>query len=329
MSPPLTDHTLDQQRVAANLAEVYSAWREAARATKGDRWRWRPVNGTDYLYQLFHGLNNGKSLGPRSEDTEALFTQMGNLETRAKTGAKRMLLLGRMYKAARLPMVAPFAGAVLRELDMHGLLGDQLLVVGTNALVAYEIEAAKSVNADLHATEDFDLTWVGDKISPPVALLDIFKKADVSWTVSMERTFQVVNNHNEVIDILIAPSLLKNYPVNEKIKAMDIAGQEDLLEGTRIEQVVTDLRGDACRIIAPDPRRYAIHKWLLAQEPTRKAVKRHKDAGQAEAVLDLVRQGMPHLPLDRAFVKSLSPRLAAAWTQWQNSPAERARPRPR
>jgi hypothetical protein len=319
MSFDVIPHTLDQQRLAANLAETYAPWMEAVRATHGDRWRWKKVKGEDYLYHLFHGSNNGRSLGPRSPHTEAICAQMQALEQRASNGEKRLLLMGRMYRAARLPILAPFAGAVLRELDAQGILGDQVMVVGTNALGAYEIEAGRSLDTGLHATEDFDLSWVGQTpaMETPVTLLPALQRADASWTVSMERTFQVVNRHGEVIDVLVAPSLLKGYPKDEKIRAIDVEGQEDLLGGERISQVVADLSGRPARIVAPDPRLYALHKWSLARDPTRTATKRQKDAQQALAVRQLVDEGMPALPFDKAFLKTLSPRLTHAWKHWQ------------
>lgn len=322
MTSEALEHTLDQQRIAANLAEAYGPWMEACRATQGDRWRWKKVNGEDYLYRLFYGSNTGTSLGRRSPETEALYDRMRNLEQRQANGEKRLLVLGRMYRAARLPVLAAFVGSLLREFDTLGILGDQIMVVGTHALGAYEIEAGRSLESGLHATEDLDVSWVGAQASAreasPPSLLQAMKKVDASWTVSMERTFQVVNKKGESVDVLIAPSLLNNYPDQEAIRAIDQESQEELLGGQRISQVVADLSGRPARLVAPDPRLFAVHKWLLAQAPDRAAVKRRKDQQQALAVRQLVEVGMPALPFDTAFIRRLSPRMRAAWKQWND-----------
>jgi hypothetical protein len=60
-----------------------------------------------------------------------------------------------------------------------------------------------------------------------------------------------------------------------------------------------------------------LHKFLLAQDPQRKAIKRSKDRQQAEQVMNLVEQGMPHYPMDEAFISLLSPRLQESWATWE------------
>lgn len=310
---PATPHTLDQQRLAANLAEAYATWMEAVRATRSGRLRWKRIAGHDYLYRLEHGGCNGSSLGPRSTLTEGLFEKAQADESRVRHGQQRLLVLGRLYKAARLPTISRFAGAVLRQLDQVGLLGSAIRVVGTTALPAYELEAGASLETTLQATEDLDLSWVGEHIQPPPMLLEALRGQDGSWTVSMERTFQIVNARGEVIDLLIAPSLLDGYPAGERVRALPLEGQDDLLAGTPVEHVVADLDGRPARIVAPDPRRFALHKCWLAEQPGRSALKRRKDAAQAEALLSLVRERMPGLALDGAWVRTLPPRLRTIW----------------
>jgi hypothetical protein len=53
--------------------------------------------------------------------------------------------------------VPPIAARSLRACDEQGLLGEQLIVVGTNAMFAYEILAGVQIESDLIATGDIDL----------------------------------------------------------------------------------------------------------------------------------------------------------------------------
>src|SRR3546814_4011118 len=46
-----------------------------------------------------------------------------------------------LYRALRLPLLSSDAGPILRECDRRDLLGTHLVVVGTNAIAAYMIEA--------------------------------------------------------------------------------------------------------------------------------------------------------------------------------------------
>lgn len=69
----------------------------------------------------------------------------------------RLTVAGSLYRALRLPVIAKPAAAVMREADLRGMLDGVLLVVGTNALAAYELESGARFAAGLDTTEDFDL----------------------------------------------------------------------------------------------------------------------------------------------------------------------------
>ena len=96
---------------------------------------------------------------------------------------------GAIYRTLRLPRISSEAAALLREFDLHGLLGPSLMVVGTNALAAYEIEAGSrfASAAGVDSTQDFDLTWVSTESrqttlsaigAAPRTLIDVMKQ----WT---------------------------------------------------------------------------------------------------------------------------------------------------
>jgi hypothetical protein len=71
----------------------------------------------------------------------------------------RLMETWRLYRALRLPMIPSEAAEILREADRRSLLGTHLLVVGTNALPAYFIEAGgRIVNAPAE-TNDFDMAY--------------------------------------------------------------------------------------------------------------------------------------------------------------------------
>lgn len=308
----------EQSRLAVDLADLYEGWLDAERLYRQGRLRWKRVAEKDYLYRLNFGDSNGKSLGPRSPETEALFEQAMLAEQQSKEGWKRLLVKGRMAKAARLPVIDGFVGDVLRKLDTEGLLGDHLRVVGSFAIPAYEMEAGVRLDNKLMATEDFDLSWVseakGQEIPP---LLDALKEVDATWTVNQERTFQVRNKALQMIDLVIAPELMSSYPTAEKIRAIPIEGQQWLLGGQPVSHVVCDVYGKPCRIIAPDPRLFALHKLHMANMDGRRSLKREKDLQQASAILALVEERMPHYPLDEDFRQALPAELSKCLEAWE------------
>src|SRR6187551_3892173 len=144
---PLRPFTDEQVRALVNLRQRYEAWRDAERA-----WRELPydlrrkrVGDYEYLYAIEGRSGNGKSLGrwdaaaqqrleAYRERKPALKARLAQARTATDEGA-------RLARALRVPMLASAAGPILREADCRGLLDGQLLVVGTNALLAYAYEA--------------------------------------------------------------------------------------------------------------------------------------------------------------------------------------------
>ncbi|WP_271592117.1 GSU2403 family nucleotidyltransferase fold protein [Bradyrhizobium sp. CCBAU 65884] len=57
--------------------------------------------------------------------------------------------------------------------------------------------------------------------------------------------------------------------------------------------------------MAPDPRVWAAHKLWLSRRPDREALKRQRDAAQAEAVGALVANYLTHLPFDGQQLRML------------------------
>lgn len=321
----------DEDRLLVELADLYDVWVDARRRLYAGRLRWRPVNGTDYLLRIAHGQSNGTSLGARSKETERLFEASAEDEAQAKATWERLQLKGRLLKAARVPMITDVAGEALRALDCAGLLGPSLRVVGSTVLPAYALAAGVKADPLLHATEDMDVSWVGDPLPPDAGapVLAALKRADGTWTVNQERTFQLRNRHGDLLDVLVAPSMAARFPRTEAIRAIPTEGQEDLLGGVPLERVVLDSAGLPARVVAPDPRLFALHKLRLAQTPGRRVEKARKDVLQARAVLGWVTEHMPEYPLDRAFVRGLPSHLRAECERHSGTVLSRARkPRP-
>lgn len=325
MNVPFND---EQRRLLANLAQFYDAWIGAERSLRKlppGRLTWKRVSGHEYLYQILDRNGNGKSLGPRSPENEARYEQY-RTGIAARDGAHtRLQETGRLYRALRLPMLASAAAEILREADSRGLLGDSLLVVGTNAMPAYEIEAQTRLIARLDETEDFDLAWIGSATrfaltgAPTSPVFEMLKAVDTTYTVNSERPFQARNAAAYEVELLVAPSMVASLPPGEKLSPAPLPEQEWLLQGEHVDQIVCARDGLPARIIAPDPRWFALHKMWLAEKPKRNAKKKPKDKAQAEALLQLVASTMPHFPLDQKFVKTLPKELKQHLERWRES----------
>ncbi len=317
--PLFTD---EQRRTLLNLAQYHSALMDAEREMRqlaGGPLHWKTVSGKDYLYQILDSRGNARSLGPRSTATEQRHAAWHAARVR-RNGAKAPLAeVGRLYRALRLGTVSAEAAAILREADSRGLLGTSLMVVGTNAMPAYEIEAQSRIGSGLDETQDCDLAWIAplELSGDTHAVWDMLKAVDVTYTINTERPFQARNARAYEVELLVAPSRALSLGRKDKPVPVPLIEQEWLLQGVMVDHVVCARDGSSCRIVAPDPRWFALQKLWLSEQKKRNPLKRPKDKKQGDRLLDAIADTMPHYPLDAAFAGALPPELSPYFAQWR------------
>ena len=313
----------EQARALVNLRPRYEALIEAERelALLPYNLVRKRVSGREYLYEATDRLNNGKSLGPMSPELEQKLAEYQAakraLQDRRNTALELVRESGRLARPLRLPMLSSAGGEVLRELDRRRLLGEALLVVGTNCLPAYALEAGGTIADAPDETEDFDLAWVADQRREEAALWAALKAVDPTFTLNTEREFQARNAKAYEVELLVAPSRVLTMHRREQPRPVPLPEQEWLLPGRRVDQVVPCRDGTAARLVVPDPRWFALHKLWLGDKPSRNPLKREKDRKQGRAVLTAVAEAMPHYPLDEAFVAEIPAELQPMWAGWR------------
>lgn len=321
------DNRIARERI--NLAQVWSAWIEAEDSrrhsylgTLGFELR----SGKEYLYRRIG--HTGKSLGPRSAQTEDLLARFraGRDENRQRLetladGLKKQAAILRGLRDGRLPVVA---ARVLRELRIHGR-ETGLRVIGTNALYAYEALAGVVFDESATATGDIDLLQddrrklrllSDDRQLTGLAQL-ICDRVDRSFRQRNKRDYRLTNNDGYMVE-LTRPEprpAWRPMPGAEPEAEGDLVeapviGLQWLVNAPAIETFVVDEKGYPAPIRCPDPRYWAAHKLWLSQREDRDPIKKSRDAAQGAAVLTLVRTRLPHLPLDADFLTRLPRALA-------------------
>ena len=274
--------------------------------------RWKPVRNTEYLFRDRDRRGNGKSLGPRSEQTEELLAAF----TAGRTLAQERLQLitekiqeqAQLNKALRLNRVPRVVARVLRELDQAGL-HDSFTLIGTQALYAYEAAAGSHFLLELLASGDVDLlydTWqkmvvVSEKLDGH-GLLGLLKKADKTFECIRENGYRAANAGQFMVDLVIAP---RGMQVAENIMsceadlvATEVPGLQWLLNSPKLVAVAIDEDGWPVPMRVPDPRAFALHKAWLSGLPTREPVKKPRDLEQAQPVAQLFQDEMPQLSFE-------------------------------
>jgi hypothetical protein len=328
----------DAQRSIANLEAAYLQLLDVERQLEvmPSSMFWQNKSGTEYLAVKKATADSGTTRGPRSPETER---QLANyLAERDRLQARRASLRSlvqdrvKLCRALRLPQMAEQQGRLLRELDLHGLLGYDVMVVGTNAFAAYEMVCGARFPAGNEATEDFDLAWCRDTgvslaaMVPPAphqaassrsSLMSVLKRIDDSYAINKRKPYQAVNDSGYEVELLAAPST-HPLPRSEPFEPMaTLDEQEWLLRGTPVQCVVTTNKPGTCPLYAPDPRWMALHKLWLSLKPERHPSKKGKDARQGKVLLDATRYFLgTSYPMDIDFVLELPPELRDHFAVW-------------
>ncbi len=312
----------EQERALINMRQRYDAWIEAERELYAMPYdlRRKKVGDYEYLYEIFDRSGNGKSLGAWDDEKQSRLEEYKAAKSalrERRDGARDALgESSRIARALRLPLLSADAGPILREADRRSLLGSHLLVVGTNAMAAYALEAAGTFRDVPDETEDFDLAWTADEPEDGTQLWDMLKAVDPTFTINTEREFQARNAKAYEVELLVAPSRVETLAGKDRPRPVPLPEQEWLLPGRRVDQVVPCRDGSPARIVAPDPRWFALHKLWLGAQTKRNPLKRRKDTVQGAALLNAVAEAMPHYSLGHEFVQSLPDELVPYWEEW-------------
>jgi hypothetical protein len=310
----------DQQRLfLVESDQLYRAWREVQWRHFEYRYgmRWKKVSGRDYLIRLHDAEGRGKSLGPRSEKTEAIYLEFQKGRQLAQErfdGLKtRLALQSRLNRASRLGRMPQIVAEILQGLDVVQALSE-LRVVGTHALFAYEALGAVEFKMDLLASGDVDLLYdqrqqisiLGKKFDS-YGLLGILKKVDRTFEVQSKNRFRAVNKDGFMVDLITQDKGMRikklQTMANEDLEMIEVPNLEWLSNSPRVEIVAISAKGEPVFMPVPDPRAFMIHKVWLSHQYNREPVKKQRDFQQALMVLDLINEYLPQFAVDQSDMK--------------------------
>ena len=318
----------DQRREMINSRQRFQALQQAESRARGFRGSivWEETKGYQYLIRAYYENDSGrrrqKSLGRRTAETEIIKKTFDAERIEAAEDHKnlkslmvRQAAINRVLGLGRVPHIA---AKILRNAEASGLLGSGLRVVGTNALYAYEAACGVFLDPGMTTTEDIDLLFdarrqlrfVGEKPESGAHFLDLLKRADTSFK-RLNNTFRAQNRDGYLVDV-IEP--LRNAPRKPEralssdendLEAVAIEGLVWLENAPSFEQVVIDEKGNPLRMVAIDPRVFAIHKHWLSKRSDRDPSQRGRDFAQAKVVFALVQNHLRHLPLEAGEFKMI------------------------
>lgn len=305
--------THNQRRIYVDGIQLYEAYRDAVRRRRefAGGMYWKKVSGKDYLIKLIGREGRGRSLGPRSPETERILAEFtrskAEIVDRVKSLRERLDEQARFHKAGLIARVPNVVARILHLLEDRGMLGKNVIVIGATALYAYEAAAGVMVHRKLMATTDMDLLWdTRSKLKLATDLdergmVGILKRADKSFEIDTKQKFRAANKDGFLVDLIKQtpnpPWKAEPHSMGANdLVATEIWNMQWLLNAPKLEQIAIAQDGIPVPISAPDPRAFALFKYWLAQSKERDPVKKQRDAAQASVVAEIVVKYLPQLP---------------------------------
>lgn len=296
----------NSRRTLVDMSQLYETLHEAQleQARFQGSMAWKHVSGKDYLYKLRNRKGHGKSLGPRSVETESIYK---NFNQEKEQSNERVLSLkkeiarqAKFCVAAGVNRVPKVAADIWRVIMAEEEFRHKFIIVGTHALYAYENMAGIHFDTALLATNDIDFLWdsrkkinIGVTSENIQGLMSLLQKADKSFSRLENKHYAAVNKSGFIVE-LIKP--LPNPPM--KIEPMNIGGKDDLqaseieglswlLNAPSEDVVVISDDGYPVTWVVPDPRIFAAHKLWLSERSDRNPVKKTGIASRLKPLLIL------------------------------------------
>jgi hypothetical protein len=213
---------------------------------------------------------------------------------------------------------------LLEEIRKAGLQ-EHFLVIGTNALYAYETHAGVRLSGDVAATTDVDLLWDsrkritllsdGDEHFNQHGLMGIVKRVDGTFELQAGSEYRAVNSSGYMVDLIKrrSKSLFDDKEPQQLVKneadfwAAKIVNMDWLLSAPRFSQVVVGVNGGMTEMLTVDPRAFVLYKIYLSRKEDRDPVKKPRDVAQARVLFNLIQDRLPHLAFEK--IQSMPERL--------------------
>lgn len=310
----MIDIGTDARRQFIDAQSVFSAWEEASDSADDVRggMYWKRQGKTDYLIRT-SPTNTQKSLGPRSDETEAIYEKFvarkTKVEARVAMLAAELSRHQRMNRALFVGRAPQILVDILNALSRAGLSA-HFTVIGTHALYAYEAAAGVRFGAtDALATQDVDLLWdTRKRVSFSTrmkvvgsSMVGLLQKVDPTFEIRQDQRYTVVNSKGFEVDIIRReasegdPHPLRLTDDAEDLWAVQAKRAGVLLSGPRFSSMIVSPSGYMARMETISPLSFVNFKRWMAAQPDRDPMKTSRDSLQADLVEQLIEDYLPHL----------------------------------
>ncbi len=300
----------DAARQYIDARSTYTALMQAvikAKEVRGGLY-WKKKNNQTYLIRTATD-NSQKSLGPKTDENEQIYksfvARKTTYEARLNDLKKTMEKTERLNRALRVGRVPNIVVRLLRALE-DAEISDHFIVVGTHALYAYETEAGVLMASAAIATQDIDLLWDTRKRfklatqlkREDISIIDLLKNVDKSFQIRDDQKYTAVNSAGFEVDIIRRevkegdPHPIRISHHEDDFWVTQAKRAEVLINAQRFSSIVVATNGEMAQMNTIAPQSFVDFKKWLANQKTREPIKRSRDKLQAQAVEQLISDGL-------------------------------------
>ena len=315
----LSEYTSSQRKQYINSKQVYEHYIDKKNEyylNYNISMYWRKSGDKEYLTKKSSSLNRVTSLGVKSEETvkiyedflehkEALKLELTTLEEKLEKIRK----LNKIEFLTRVPSELIEIYQKINELK----LDDKMILIGTNALYAYESHCALFVEDEQLATEDIDLLSKDSKelsvvfreVLPKGRLTSLLKLIDKSFEQDKKLPYRFRNKKGVLLEIISPSHPKKNIKENSFMDILDLEMQGmQWLENSRIFKSMVIGENGKCAILSTiHPLEYAVHKNWLSKQLDRNIHKKNRDHKQSLLVTELIKKYMVNIDIEDELKK--------------------------
>ena len=277
---------------------------------------WKKAGGREYLTKKRSSTNTVTSLGVKSDETIEIYEKFMHAKTALKEEISELeAKLDKARKLSRIEQLTRVPSALVeiyRKINELGL-DEKMILIGTNALYAYEAYCGVFVEEENLSTGDIDLLNKQNKelsvifaeVLPEGKLMELLKLIDKSFEPDAQVPYRFRNKEGVLLEVL--SPMQEKHAFDARQSRDAFAGATTLsmegmqwLENSRLfkSMVIAD-NGKCATLSTIHPLEFAVYKNWLATVPDRNILKKNRDHAQSRLVTRLIQEYMVNIDIPR------------------------------
>lgn len=312
------EYSNEQRKSYVNAEHTYKTYLELFhKYNKSYRYKmgWNKSGKYEYLYKECYDTNKRESLGKRDAKTELIIEKFKEQKKELRESLKKYKALlvkhEKLNKFEKINRVPSVLANLLRAINEYGL-DDKIIIIGTNALYAYEARCAVFMENEHLATYDIDIFNKREKkISvalqtklPQKTLKAILEDTDKSFSKSKEAPYRFYNNDGVVVEI-ITPISKKEHDQDgfSGVLNLEIDGIKWIRSSELFKVMIIGINGVCANMTTINPLEYAVYKYWLGKHERKDYMRQQRDISQSSLVTKLIEDYMPHVEIKEEVKK--------------------------